>query len=480
MKKSKVTVNLFYNTVYQILILIVPFVTTPYVSRVLHPEGVGTYSVTTAIAKYFWMFALLGMQNYGNRRIAAARDNEKELSTEFSNLYCFQLMISTAVSAAYMVYIALIGWQRYDIVALCQIPYILSAVLEVSWFFYGTEQFKFMVVRNGLIKILTAAAVFAFVKNERDVWIYALVNSISLFLGQLCLWPFIMKRIRLVKPKWKKVAAHLKPNMVLFVSVVAVSVYTLMDKIMIETLSNRIQVGYYENTEKMLNMCIGVVGAIGAVMLPRISYLMSKREEKQVLRYLSKSMRYIMILAIAIAFGLAGIAREFAVVFFGDEYVACGVTIMTISLAVIFYSWENILRTQYLLPGNRDEVFVKGTVYAAVSNLVLNAIFIPYLGAEGAVIGTVGAQFAAATYQSLRIRKEIPLFSYLKELIPSVLAGTLTFFVCRVTGRRLGNSIATILLQVAFGGMTYLGLMFVYLFLLKDELVFHLLHRKPK
>ena len=62
--------NIIYNISYQILILIVPFITSPYVSRVLGPEGLGTYSVTTAIVKYFTLFALLGMSNYGNRTIA--------------------------------------------------------------------------------------------------------------------------------------------------------------------------------------------------------------------------------------------------------------------------------------------------------------------------------------------------------------------------------------------------------------------------
>ena len=91
MKEKKLKDNLVYNVLYQLLILIVPFVTTPYVSRILLPEGIGKYSVTTAIVKYFVLFALLGMNNYGNRLIAKSKDDVNELSKNFWSLWLFQL-----------------------------------------------------------------------------------------------------------------------------------------------------------------------------------------------------------------------------------------------------------------------------------------------------------------------------------------------------------------------------------------------------
>lgn len=478
MGKGKITTNLFYNMIYQILILIVPFVTSPYVSRVLHPEGLGTYSVTTAIAKYSWMFALLGMSNYGNRAIAVDRDDKENLSFTFSNLFYFQMLISFLVFAIYIIYVAIIGYPKYDIVAICQIPYVLSALFEVSWFFYGTEQFRFMVLRNSIVKVVTAAAVFVFVKSPSDVWIYALINSISLLLGQLCLWPFLLKQVKLVPPDFNVIKTHFKPNLVLFISVLAVSIYTLMDKIMIELLSERVEVGYYENTEKMLTMCDGIVGAIGAVMLPRISYLMGKGNQENVHTYLMKSMKYVMSLAIGISFGLAGIAKEFSIVYFGDEFSVCGPAIMVISIAVLFYSWENILRTQYLLPGNRDKVFVKGTIYAAITNLLLNWIFIPLFGALGAVIGTVGAQVSAAVYQSVCVRKELPLKRYLYNLVPGFLCGTLMFLLCRLIGNIMGIRIITIVVQVIGGAGFYIVSLGICFLISRDELMLRIIGKR--
>ena len=141
---SKIKTNILYNVIYQILILIVPLITTPYVSRVLLPEGVGDYSITTAIAKYFWMFALLGMSKHGNRTIAKAKDDKKKLSVTFWNLFYFQLIISVITLVAYIGYIYFWGYEQFGIVIVCQIPYVVSALLEISWFFYGTEQLSLL------------------------------------------------------------------------------------------------------------------------------------------------------------------------------------------------------------------------------------------------------------------------------------------------------------------------------------------------
>lgn len=469
--------NIVYNTIYQVLILIVPLITAPYVSRVLLSEGLGTYGITTAIARYFWLFALLGMSNYANRAIAQARDTREGLSDTFWNLISFQAITSGTMLLLYLAFLLASGWKTYGFAALCQLPYVAAALFEVSWFFYGTEQFGFMVARNGIIKILTAAAVFLFVREHGDVWIYVLINALSLLIGQICLWPFILKKVDWVRPQWDKIKKHFKPNLILFVSVLAVSIYTLMDKIMIEIMSTRSQVGYYENTEKLLNICVSVVGAIGTVMLPRISYMMGNKDKSGVLDYLAKSMKYIMIFALALSLGLAGVAKEFAVVYFGEEFRACGIMIAVIAFAVIFYAWENILRTHYLLPGGRDAIFVKGTVCAALANLLLNLLFIPRFQALGAVIGTVGAQIAEAAYQTVCIRKELPIREYIRSLLPAAGAGILMCAYCRLIGILMGPTIWTLVIQVAGGAILYLILTVFCYDRAGDELVQHFLHK---
>lgn len=467
--------NLIYNTSYQVLILIVPFITSPYVSRVLGPEGVGTYSVTTAIAKYFVIFALLGMANYGNRTIAKNRDNKKTLSIAFWNLYYFQLITSLIVLVLYIFYAISMGSTVYGIISYCQIPYILSAVFEISWFFYGLEEFKGIVIRNSVIKILTTIAIFTFVRTRTDVWVYVFLNALSFMMGQLCLWPFLKKYVSFEKPKWNILKGHFKPNCILMVSVLAVSIYTLLDKIMLEWLSSITDVGYYENTEKILTIANNAAGAIGAVMLPRVSNLRSAGRSSQIIRYIDKSMNYIMLIAIAIAFGIAGISKSFSIVYYGREFEMCGTLLIAIAPAIIFYAWSNILRNQYLLPNNRDSIFVIATVSASIVNLILNAMLIPVWGALGAVVGTIGAQFSELIYQSYRVRNELPLKKYFLRLIPYIAFGIVMFVVCKGIEAYMHISIRTLITQIMVGAVSFLVMVATYLYLKKDDMLLSLI-----
>ena len=477
---ANVKKNIFYNMGYQILILIVPFVMSPYVSRVLGPEGLGAYSVTTAIVKYFTLFALLGMSNYGNRTIAKNKDSKEKLSITFWNLYYFQLISSAIVLTAYIIYLLSSGIDNYGLVSLCQMPYMLSCVFEISWFFYGMENFKGIVTRNALVKILTMVAVFIFVKGRGDTWVYVLINSLSLLIGQLCLWPFVFKYISWEKPDWSIIRSHFKPNCVLMISVIAVSIYTLMDKIMIEWMTATAEVGYYENTEKMVSLANSLAGAVGAVMLPRVSNLRACGDNDKVLSYISKSMKYIMLIAVALAFGIAGVSKSFSIIYYGEEFEKCGTLLTAISPSIIFYAASNILRNQYLLPKDMDRVFVTATVSASVLNFVLNSIFIPMYGALGAVIGTVGAQFGELAYQVLKTRKELPIKKYFVNIIPYVCFGIVMFLVCKKIELMKGVSIISLIMQITIGGIAYLVMTSVYFFITRDELFGEIINKIRK
>ena len=70
MRKKSIKKNYMYNLIYQILTLITPFITTPYLSRVLGANGVGTYSYIDSVCSYFVLFATLGLTTFGQREVS--------------------------------------------------------------------------------------------------------------------------------------------------------------------------------------------------------------------------------------------------------------------------------------------------------------------------------------------------------------------------------------------------------------------------
>lgn len=453
---SSIKKNFSYNIIYQILILILPLITAPYVSRVIGAQGTGVYSYTSSIVQYFILFAMLGMNNYGNRTIAKCRDNKEELSKKFSSLYVFQLIISTLMIVLYILYIWLFN-NQYIEASLIQLIYLISTCFDISWFFFGLEKFKITVTRNTIIKILSAISIFVFVKSKDDLMLYITLMSASHLLSQLSLWPFLKKEIKFTRPKTKEVISHLKPNLILFIPVIAVSIYKIMDKIMLGNMATIQDVGYYEYAEKIINIPLGIVTALGTVMLPRISNLVANNEQEKIKFYIDKSMQFILFISIAICFGLVAISPIFVPIFLGDEFVQTGYIVQLLSITIIFISWANVIRTQYLIPNEKDKSYIISVFIGAIINLIVNLILIPKYKTIGAAIGTICAEMAVAIYQTIIVRKELNFKEYIKYTVQFIVSGLIMYIIINKLTHIIHN-LYLIISQIIIGTMVYCAL----------------------
>lgn len=330
--------NFVYNSIYQILALILPFITTPYISRVLGAENIGVYSYTYSVAYYFVLVAMLGVNNYGNRSCARVRDDKFLLSKTFCEIYALQLILSILSSVVYISYVVL--FSTVDIrIALYQTLYVLSAAFDINWFFFSIEKFKVTISRNLFVKLLTMILIFLCVKSEASLGIYTLIMAGGVLISQIVVWPFLKKSIFFVKPKFREIIKHLKPNIVLFVPAVAVSVYKYMDKIMIGTMSTMLEEGFYAQAEKIIQIPLGFISALGTVMLPRMSNLVYNKRNEESKELIYKSMLFISFLSSALVFGLAGIASDFIPLFLGNGYDQCVDILVGLSFSVLFVAW---------------------------------------------------------------------------------------------------------------------------------------------
>lgn len=194
---SSLKKNLIYQTVYQILTIVLPLITAPYVSRVLGPGNIGIYSYTYSIAYYFVLFAMLGINNYGNRIIAQVRDDRDLLNKTFSNLFAVHAIVSSIMIILYILY-CFIFIKEYKIYMIIQGIYIISALFDINWFYFGIEKFKLTVTRNTIIKIVTVICTFIFVKSENDLWIYILILALGSFISQSIVWVFLKNMYHLL------------------------------------------------------------------------------------------------------------------------------------------------------------------------------------------------------------------------------------------------------------------------------------------
>lgn len=414
------------NVAYQALTLVFPLITVPWVSRALGADGIGTYSYTYSIAYMFMLAGMLGINNYGNRAIARVRDDEEALSREFSAIYALQISVNLVAIFAYLCFILLAG-TGYGVIDWIQLIYVLSIAFDVNWFFFGLEKFRLTITRNLIIKVLSLVLIVLLVRGTGDLWLYCLIMAGSTFLSQLFLFVLLHRYVRFTRPRAHDVFGRFKDVAVLFIPVASYSVYRVLDKTMLGAMSSVTELGYFENAEKLINIPIAVITALGTVMLPRMSYLLadSKADYRKTIR---ESMNLALMLACAMSLGLMVIADDICPVFFGFGFERCSLIVRLLAVTVIFSAWSNVVRTQYLIPKGRDVVYVASSVGAAVVNLALNLALIPRLGATGACFGTIAAELFIVVYQTIATKNELDTSKYFKilltHLIKSVIMAT--------------------------------------------------------
>lgn len=478
-RQNKHKKELFYQMIYEVLILILPFVTSPYISRVIGANGLGIFSYSYTVAFYFVLFSMLGIKNYGNRSIAMVRDNRNELNNTFSEIVLIHILVSLICTVCYIFYI--IFKKEDQLYALIQFFYVLSGLFDISWFYFGIEKFKLTVTRNTIIKILTVISVFVFVRTKDDLWIYCLIISVGNLISQVALWFPLRKYVKLIKPDWQKTVKHLKPLFILFIPAVAVSLYKYMDKIMIGTLSSKVQLGFYENADKVVGIPLTIIVSFGTVMLPKMSNLAKRKDAKdQAHKLLALSMKYVMCLAFALSFGLAGIGKVFAPVFWGEDFDASGLIIMGLSVTIPFIAFADVIRTQFLIPKEKDKEYLVSVICGAVLNLAVNFLLIPILGAPGAMIGTIMAEITVCIIQGFVVRKELPLWSYFKSITFFLFLGIVMFISVYLIGLLLGNTVITLIVQVISGFTLYVVLSVVYFYKTNDEIILGIINKTLK
>ncbi len=443
--------NFIYNVLYQIFIYIIPLLTVPYISRILGANNIGVYSYTYSIVYYFMLVGMLGINNYGSRKIARFSHDKKEMSKEFISIYLLQLFLSLLMIICYLIIIMLF-FKNYKMIFGIQVIYLISVVFDINWFYFGIEKFKITISRNIIIKVLSLILIFTLVKTENDLWIYTLIVSGSTLISQLYLWLFIHKYIMPVKVSFKDVFSHFKKCVILFIPVIAYSIYRVMDKTMLGLISGTLELGYYENAEKIINIPISFITALGTVMLPH----MSKLKSDEIKLAIESSFELCFCFVMPMIFGLFIISSDFSIMFFGNEFYKTGTIIKLLIPTILFSAITNVIRTNYLIPQEKDSIYVKSTIYGAITNLIFNSIFIPKYGAYGACIGTLIAEFSVMIYQIINVKKEIDFKKVFKIMFVYIIKSLVMSIFMIIVGLSFKNQYIRLILQFIMAPIIYI------------------------
>lgn len=475
--------NYIFNLLYQVFIILLPLIFSPYISRVIGPEGIGLYSYSRSIANYFGLVALLGITMYGNRRIASVKQNRESLSKTFFEIYEIQMICSLLVLIVYFIYTKYFSFE-YHLIFTIMTLHVLGVCLDVSWFFFGVGEFKLPLVRNVIINLITFSAVFLLVKDSQDTNIYIAILSFGRFATHFSLWLYLPRYISFNKKYFTRLKdvfnAHFKNILILFIPVIASKLYKTMDRVMLGNIVNMIEVGYYENAQSIIETVVNVLTALGTVMLPTVSKLYAEHQNEQAQKYLGYSFHMITFISVGAMFGIMGVAKTFIPLFFGEKFIKSAQLLQLLAPTLIFIGWADIIRTQYLLPKYRDKDYIYAIVIGTIINFIINLLLIPSFQSIGAVVGTVLAEMSVFFLQVYLTIKEIPFKKIFQSIIPYFIFGVIMFLVISWIDLYEINLWYKCGIEIVVGGLLYAMMVLIYLFFRERELADMLLKRVKK
>lgn len=454
-----IAANYIYNALYQLLLMIIPFITVPYVSRVLGAEGVGINAYTSSILQYFALFGSIGIGLYAGRTVAYVRDDRKKLSKTFWSIFLLQASLCTVALIAYLIF-TLFFIEKYKLIQLIQGLNLISIAIDIGWLFVGIEDFKKLVVRSVVLRILGVAAIFIFVKQPSDLWKYTALSCVFGVLGQAVMWIYLNQIVDSYKVSFRDAIGHFKPSLELFIPQIAIQVYLVLNKTMLGVMANKQEVGFYESSDKIIKMTLALLTATGGVMLPRVANSFAKGELKKVEHYIYTTLSFVAYLGIPMIFGLIGISSKFVPWFFGGEFTRCIYLIIILSPIIILISLSNVLGFQYMIPTGKTREFTISVCVGAAVNLALNLILIRKFYSIGAAAATVAAEAAVTGTQIYLLRKEIKMFVLNRKLVKYCAASLIMFVPISVLGYFLEASAATTALQIVVGITVYIAALF--------------------
>ena len=469
MPKS-IKLNYLYLLLNKFLVILVQCISIPFLSRVLGPEKIGIQSFTFSIVYLFIVLATFGIFTLGQREIARCRDKKVDYSNTFWNILFSGYLIITFFLILWLILI--FNSITYQCCFYIFTISLIATYLDITWFYIGFEEFNKIFTRNCIIKVLILSLIFIFIKKEDDFFIYILILAISDLFGNLSLWINFKNRINKFSIKKFSPLPYIKNSINYYIPSLALSIYILIDKIMIGLFTkDPILNGYYEQTTAIILVIESLLATLSTVMAPRQAYLFKRRQYTEIKEKILKSFDFSLLFIFPSIVGLIIISDEFVTLFLGEKFKEVAGLLCLISPIAIFICISNILCLLYTTPSGNIFLTNKIVILGIILNIIFNCILIPFLQVKGAIVASVISEFVITVLYIFVSKnyinwRTIALLSY-KRLF-SCAAMSLVIF--NLKPYFSNDLLLSILVQICAGAITYT----FTLFILRDTMIIYL------
>lgn len=465
MKKNNIISNLFFSFLLQFTNMFFPLIISPYISEHLGIISIGKVNFSNSIVSWLLIFCVFGSDTYAVREIAKLRDNKKEMSAFFYEIMSIKTFLCLTVLFVYIPTIFIIPRFHKEIyLFLVQGIQIILSIFSIDWFFQGIENFKFITLRSIFMKFLSFFMIFLMIKNSNDYVIYAFISIVAASLANLLNINYIRKNIHFSSISLKRICIHLKKMSVFFLSSLVISIYSTFNQVFLGFLSNEISVALFARAKQFFSLCLTLTNTISTTLLPRVTnyYVINKSKYVEMLKL---SYDVIIIISIPMMVGLFFIAKPMMVFLGGKDFIESTYILYVFAPLLIFIPLGTWNFNNRQLPMQLENIALKGQIYMAIINILLNSILIHFYQHMGAAVSYFITETFGCVYGFYKIRNndnsiQLVTPTLFKVILSSSIMCIFLFFIPLNI-----NSIISVIITILFGAVIY----FIMLILLKEK-----------
>lgn len=452
--------NAILNSIRNILRLIFPLITIPYVSRMLGVENVGKYSFAFSIISYFIILSKLGIETFAVREGSKYRDNKAKFNDFASEIFTINIL-STLISYILLIICLFFLPQLSEYKLLIEILSleILLTTLGCEWVYIINEDYTYITIRSIIFQTISLIMLLTFIKNQNDLIIYTMIMVISSTGSNVLNLLNIRKYCKLKLKITSNVKKYMIPILILFANTVTTTIYSDSDITVLGILSDNYHVGIYSIATKIYTTIKTILSSIIVVSIPRLSYLFGQNnleEFKKTGNYIVNVLTFCILPAMT---GIISIAYQIIYIIAGESYTEGTLALQILGVALIFslYSW--FYTSCVLIPAKKEKDVLIATVIAGITNLVLNIALVPSFIQNAAAFTTLLAEFLSFLICYLKARKIVTIKPN-KRNIFSTLLGCLGIFVfCLIINMLLNlNVILSTIICIIGSACIYLAI----------------------
>ncbi len=469
MKNKSISINAVLNGVKTLLQVVFPLITFPYAAKVLGVDGIGKYNFSYSIVSYFMQFSALGIYAYAVREGSAIRNDRESFSAFSSEIIEFNI-ISMVISYVLLT-ITCFLWDKladYNYLIFLLSTNIILTTLGCEWVYAIYEEYFYITVRGIVFQIISMILLFTFVDSSDDLIMYSITTITSASGFNILNIIGLCKRIHFSLRPIKTLKQHFKPIMLLFANSIATTIYVNSDTTILGLLSGDFSVGLYSVSTKVYSIVKAILASIIIVSIPRMSNLWASGNRKGFESLGNNILITFFTLSVPATIGIYVLSEDIIRIISDESYLdaAISMKILSVSLLTSVFNW--FFQSAVLIPSKNEKKVLYATGAAALINIVLNFVLIPFYAQDGAAFTTLLAEMISVIISGYYAKKIIKIRIKLIDVL-SIIVGCFCIYgycvliksfinglLLRITFAIIGSVVAYLIVLVLFRNSTVL------------------------